>query len=70
MDAIEAIPFRIVAAESADRTYPEPSALIHERTVHLVAGQRVLVAVIVLVLLELLVLHAIAPQTVALGGYP
>ena len=69
-DTVEGIPFGVVTAESADGTYPEPSTLIHQRTVHLIVGQGVFVFIVMQVTLQLLVLHAIAPQTVALGGYP
>ena len=60
-DTIKAIPLRIVAAQSAKRADPQPSSLIYQRAVYLVAGQGILVFVVVLVLLELLVFYAIAP---------
>ena len=61
-DAIEAIPLGVVAAEAVERAYPQLPSLVHQRTVHLVAGQRCRVFVVVQILFEPFVLDAAASR--------
>ena len=60
----------VIKTESAHRTYPQASALIHRCTVHLVVWNRMLVFCVMPVNPELFVTCRISQQPAALSGKP
>ena len=60
----------IIVAQAVERAYPKISTSIYQSTVNLVAGQRVRIVGLILIMLHLFLFRRIAPKTCTLRGEP
>ena len=67
---VETVLLLVISAEATEGAYPQPSALIHHTAVHLVIGQSMLIAFLVLVLVQCFLLDVVVPESVALCRNP